>query len=124
MAGSSPVLAGLRGKCPACGRGALFSGYLRLAHRCAACREDFTIADAGDGPAVFVMFVVGALAVPLGFILDRRLHLPDWLALALTGAAVIVLSLALLPVFKGALFAMQWRHKAGEARAAPRTPDA
>ena len=93
----------------------MFSSYLRLRDHCPACGADFSAADAGDGPAVFVMLIVGAIVAPLLFILQFALHLPDWLSLTLTLIAAIVLCLALLPPFKATLFALQWKHKAGEA---------
>lgn len=113
-AAPSPWLAGLRLRCPACGEGEVFSGYLKFRDRCRACGADFRAADAGDGPAVFVILVVGAIAAPLLFILQIALKLPDWIALTITSLAVIGLSLALLPVFKATLFALQWKHKARE----------
>jgi uncharacterized protein (DUF983 family) len=114
----SPIVAGLRLKCPNCGVGAAFDSYLKFASRCAACGADFSIADAGDGPAVFVMFLVGAIVVPLAFVLQFALKWPGWAVLAAAGLATVVLSLWLLPRFKAVLFALQWRHKAGEARVA------
>ncbi|MGE0044967.1 MAG: DUF983 domain-containing protein [Hyphomonadaceae bacterium] len=116
MAASEPVIAGLRLRCPQCGKGPLFQSYLKFAERCGACGADFRIADAGDGPAVFVMFLVGAIVVPLAFVLDFGLHLPGWATLSITGLATIALSLFLLPRFKGVLFALQWKHKASEHR--------
>jgi len=113
----SPFLAGARMRCPHCGEGPVFESYLRFAPGCSVCGADFTIADAGDGPAVFVMFVVGALVVPFAFILSFGLHAPDWLMLLASAALAIGLSLALLPRFKAILFALQWRHKASEAGA-------
>jgi uncharacterized protein (DUF983 family) len=93
----------------------VFSGYLRLRERCSVCGADFRAADAGDGPAVFVILIVGAIVAPLLFILQFALHLPDWLSLTLTLLAAIALCLALLPPFKATLFALQWKHKAREA---------
>jgi uncharacterized protein (DUF983 family) len=110
-----PILTGLRLRCPQCGQGEVFQGYLRFRDHCRACAADFRAADAGDGPAVFVILVVGALVAPLLIILQFGLHLPDWMALALTMAAAVALCLALLPPFKSVLFAMQWKHKAREA---------
>lgn len=112
---ASPILFGLMLRCPRCGVGEVFSAYLRLRERCRACGADFKAADAGDGPAVFVILIVGALVAPLLFVLQFGLHLPDWVALALTFAAAIALSLTLLPPFKSLLFALQWKHKAREA---------
>ncbi|MDX2276339.1 MAG: DUF983 domain-containing protein [Hyphomonadaceae bacterium] len=107
-------MAGLRGRCPQCGRGSVFASYLKFADACPACGADFRSADAGDGPTVFVILIVGALVVPLLIILQFGLKLPDWLSLSLTFVATIALCLALLPIFKATLFALQWTHKARE----------
>jgi uncharacterized protein (DUF983 family) len=107
--------AALRMRCPQCGQGELFQSYLKLRDQCRVCSADFRAADAGDGPAVFVVLIVGAIVAPLLFILQFGLDLPGWLALTLTMIAAIVLCLAFLPVFKSVLFALQWKHKAREA---------
>ncbi len=112
----SALVAGLRLRCPQCGKGKLFSGYLKFADHCDECGANFAAADAGDGPAVFVMLIVGAIVVPLLLVLQFGLDLPSWLALTITGVASLALCLALLPPFKATLFAMQWKHKASEAR--------
>jgi uncharacterized protein (DUF983 family) len=96
----------------------VFSSYLRLRDNCPVCGADFASADAGDGPAVFVILIVGAIVAPLLFILQFAFHLPDWLSLTLTLFAAVVLCLALLPPFKATLFALQWKHKAREATGA------
>ena len=101
----SPFVAGLRLRCPQCGKGEVFEGYLKFRDHCRACGADFKSADAGDGPAVFVILIV----------LQFGLDLPGWLALGLTMAAAVALCLALLPPFKAVLFALQWKHKAREA---------
>lgn len=93
----------------------MFKSYLAIAERCGVCGESFASADAGDGPAVFVIFAAGLLVAPLLFILQFGFDLPGWLSITLTMAAAVALCLALLPVFKGVLFALQWKHKASEA---------
>ena len=93
----------------------MFQGYLKFRDHCRVCSSNFKAADAGDGPAVFVILVVGAIVAPLLIILQFGLKLPGWLALTLTMAAAIALCLALLPPFKSLLFALQWKHKAREA---------
>lgn len=110
----SAWVAGLRQRCPNCGKGALFQGYLRFSDRCAACGADFTAADAGDGPAVFVILAVGAIVAPLLIILQVGLDLPDTLAIGITLVAAVALCLLFLPPFKALLFAFQWKHKARE----------
>ena len=107
--------AGLQLRCPQCGQGEVFAGYLKFRDHCRACGADFKSADAGDGPAVFVILIVGAIVAPLLIILQYGFRLPDWLALAITMFAAIALCLALLPPFKATLFAFQWKHKAREA---------
>ena len=111
----SALAAGVQMRCPACGRGALFAGYLKFREKCPACGADFGAADAGDGPAVFIILIVGAIVTPLLIVLQFGLHLPSAVALGLTLAAAVALCLALLPVFKATLFALQWKHKASEA---------
>lgn len=110
------ALAGIRGRCMACGKGRLFAGYLRLADRCPACGADFSMADIGDGAAVLVILAVGALVVPVAFGVEIALHWPPWAAAVIAGALTILFSLLLLPVVKGVLFTMQWTHRAGEGR--------
>lgn len=115
VAMTRPAISGLRMRCPQCGEGKVFVGYLRFAERCAACGADFRAADAGDGPAVFVILIVGAVVAPLLIILQFGLDLPGWLALAITMTAALGLCLALLPPLKALLFALQWKHKARQA---------
>jgi uncharacterized protein (DUF983 family) len=116
MSTPSPLAAGLRQLCPNCGKAPVFSSYLRFCEVCPACGADFRIADAGDGPAVFVMFLVGALVVPFALVLQFGAKAPEWVVLTLALAAAIGLCLALLPPFKATMFALQWRHQAAEAR--------
>jgi uncharacterized protein (DUF983 family) len=110
------IRAGLAARCPKCGKGKLFDGYLKFAPRCNACGADFTMADTGDGAAVFVMFLVGAIVVPLAFVLQFSAHAPTWLTMAITIFAAIALSLGFLRPFKAVLFALQWAHKAEEGK--------
>lgn len=92
----------------------MFSGYLKFADRCTVCEADFSVADAGDGPAVFVIFVAGLIVAPLLFVLQFAVKLPGWLTLSITLAVAAALCVWMLPLFKGVLFALQWTHKARE----------
>jgi len=111
----SPWAAGLRLACPQCGEGPVFAGYLKFRDACSHCGANFRSADAGDGPAVFIILIVGALVTPLLIVLQFGLRLPGELALGITLVAAVALCLALLPPFKATLFALQWKHKASEA---------
>ena len=66
----SPFVAGLRCRCPQCGQGRLFDGYLTVSETCEACGTRLSEHDSGDGPAVFVIFILGALVVPLALTVE------------------------------------------------------
>ena len=112
----SPYAAGLAGKCPRCGEGALFDGFLKLAPRCAACGLDFAEGDSGDGPAVFVIFLSGFAAVGVLFLARYAFEAPMWASFLAGAAAAALSTFGLLRPFKATLIALQYRHRAGEAR--------
>jgi len=112
----SPYAAGFGGKCPRCGQGALFEGYLKLRPACEACSLDYAKADSGDGPAVFVIFIVGFIAVALAFIARFVWYAPIGLALLISGAFTVVAILLLLRPLKATMIALQYANKAAEGR--------
>lgn len=99
---------GLRLRCPRCGEGKLFRGYLKVADRCEACGLDYTYQRADDGPAYVVILIVGHL---VGFTLPVMF---EWmrdnpaLLAASVSALAITLSLLMLPRVKGGFVAFQW----------------
>jgi uncharacterized protein (DUF983 family) len=115
---ASTLVAGIMGRCPACGRGKMFSGYLTLAPRCNSCGLDYSFADAGDGPAVFVILVTGFIVVGAALYVEMMYAPPYWLHALLWGSLAILLPLVLLRSFKGVLIALQYKHKAQEGRLA------
>ena len=115
---ASTLAAGLAGRCPACGRGKLFSGYLALAPRCNGCGLDYSFAEAGDGPAVFVILVTGFIVVGAALFVEMAYAPPYWLHALIWGPLAILLPLLLLRSFKGVLIALQYKHKAEEGRLA------
>ena len=68
MTDVSPFAAGLRCRCPRCGRGALYRGYLDIVDRCAVCGLELAGKDSGDGPAVFLIWGTVILGVTLGLL--------------------------------------------------------
>lgn len=112
----SPYAAGLACKCPRCGQGKLFKGYLALGERCAACGLDYAKADPGDGPAVFVIFIVGFIAVALAFVLRFVFFAPIFVAFLISGGVAVALILAMIRPLKATMIALQYRHKAAEGR--------
>jgi uncharacterized protein (DUF983 family) len=109
-----PFATGLRGRCPRCGQGRLFDGFLRVAPRCRACGLDLAFADAADGPAVFVILFVGFAVAAAALIVEIGFMPPIWVHVLLWGPLVIVLSLGLLRPLKGVLIAVQYVNKAKE----------
>ena len=111
----SPFRAGLACKCPRCGRGPLYSGFLTVAERCSVCGLDLQKADSGDGPAVFIIFILGFLVVPLALLFEAKVAPPMWLHVAIWPALILGTSLGLLRPVKGVLIALQYRHKASDS---------
>jgi uncharacterized protein (DUF983 family) len=111
----NPVLAGLACRCPACGEGALFDGYLRVSKRCEGCGLDLAAADSGDGPAVFIVLVVGVVVCFSALFTEIAFHPPVWVHLVLWLPLAALLTALLLRPFKGVMLAMQFHHKASEA---------
>lgn len=113
------LLRGLRRRCPACGEGPMFDGYLKVRAACPACGEDLSHHRADDGPAYLTILIVGHLMAPLimwAFVAFR----PEPAVLASVFAAgCVALSLFLLPRLKGMIVAIQWAkrmHGFGAAR--------
>jgi uncharacterized protein (DUF983 family) len=110
----SPFRTGLTCRCPRCGEGRLFAGYLTLVPSCSVCRLDLRKADSGDGPAVFIILILGALAVGLLYLLQFVLGLPEWLTWLLLVATVLGGAVGLLRPAKGLMVALQYKNRAGE----------
>jgi len=111
-----PTATGMRGRCPRCGEGRLFEGFLSVAPRCQSCGLDFSFADSGDGPAVFIMMIVGFIVVGLALVVEFTLHPPYWLHAVLWIPLVLGLSIGLLRPLKGLMIAQQYRHRAESGR--------
>lgn len=118
----SPFGTGLACRCPRCGRGKLFQGILKVRERCPDCGLDLAWADAADGPAVFVIFIVGGIVTALALMVESWFSPPYWLHLVIWSPLILFGSLALLRPMKATLIALQYRHKAGDARHDPADP--
>ena len=116
----NPFVAGLTGRCPNCGDGDLFEGFIKVGARCEACSFDLRAADSGDGPAVFIIIIVGVIACFGILFTEFTIHLPIWANLLIWLPAAGVMTLALLRPLKGLMIAAQFHNKASEARNEPR----
>jgi len=111
-----PIGRGLRGRCPRCGEGKLFSGLVNLRSKCDRCGLDYSFADAGDGPAVFVILIGGALVVFAALITEVVYEPPYWVHAALWLPMILLVTLLPLRLIKGVLIALQYHHKAAPGR--------
>ena len=112
----SPIPTGLRGLCPRCGQGHMFQGFLRFKPSCEVCGQDFTAFDSADGPAFFVMSIVGFVVVAIALWLEIAYEPPFWLHALIAVSLSVSRSLLLVRPLKGALAALQFYHKAEQGR--------
>ena len=112
-----PILStGLRCRCPRCGRGRLLKGFLTVRPSCEICGLDFTFADSGDGPAFFVMSIVGIVIVGLAMWTEFTYEPPIWLHMTLWLPLTVLLSMIMVRPAKGLMVAVQYSNKAAEGR--------
>ena len=114
--GPSLLRVGLFAKCPQCGEGNLFKGFLDLDDGCNECGLDYGFADAGDGPAVFVMLIVGFICVGAALWVELTFGPPLWVHAVIWFPVILGLSLGLLRPLKALLIALQFKNKAGLGR--------
>lgn len=114
----SPIVAGLRCRCPRCGEGKIFDGFLALRERCDGCGFDLSAADTGDGPSFFASFIGGFALLAVGVWLQVAIDPAPWVyaVLVVVGGALIVASIR--PI-KGLLTALQFVNKAEQGRFEP-----
>jgi uncharacterized protein (DUF983 family) len=111
-----PIARGLAGRCPRCGKGKLFQGFLKLRPHCESCGLDYSFADAGDGPAVFVILLGGGVVVFAALITEAVYQPPYWLHAVLWLPLILIVTLVPLRLIKGLLIALQFHHQAAEGR--------
>jgi uncharacterized protein (DUF983 family) len=112
----SPLVAGLLGRCPRCGKGRLFQGFLALRPRCENCDLDFSFADSADGPAFFIMFFSGFIVAGSALAVEILYAPPYWVHAVLWVPLILITTLLPLRPLKGFLIALQYYHKAEESR--------
>ena len=114
----SPLAVAFAGNCPRCGARTLFNGWIRFADKCRGCGLDFTAFNVGDGPAAFLILIVGAILVIGAITVELEFEPPFWVHLIW-----IPLGLGLtvygLRFGKALLLAQEYRHRAREGRIVP-----
>jgi uncharacterized protein (DUF983 family) len=112
----SALKRGFARRCPRCGEGRMFSGYLTALESCPACGLAFEPLRADDTPAYFTIFIVGHLIV-IGLLeLEKHEHPDPWIQAAIWIPLTIVLTFGLLPFVKGAIMGAIYASHAGRQR--------
>ncbi len=106
---------GAMGRCPNCGKGKLFRGYLKPVDACAYCRESFAHIRADDGPPWLTILVVGHIVVALALIVESNANWPAWFSIALFSTLAVVLALLVLPRAKGIFIGVIWASRLAKA---------
>ncbi len=108
------VRTALTGTCPLCGEAPLFSGYLALVEQCARCAQPWRASDTGDGPAVFVIFIVGAVVGALALWTEMHFAPPVWVHMVMWLPLTVLLSAALLRFGKALLVGVLYHQRSGD----------
>ena len=116
------AMRGIACRCPRCGKGKLYAGFIDLRPNCEACGLDYAFIDAGDGPAIFIIMIAGAIVVGAALIVEVKYQPPFWLHAALWLPLILATTLLPLRSMKSLLIALQFHHKAAPGRLIDREP--
>jgi uncharacterized protein (DUF983 family) len=105
------MLRGFRRRCPHCGQGVLFDGYLKVRDHCPVCREEFHHHRADDGPAYLTILIVGHILAPMIHIIYSNFRPEPLVFASMLTVAAVAMSLFLLPRLKGLVVAIQWSRR-------------
>lgn len=106
--------AGIRLKCPSCGKGKIFSGLLTVRDHCQVCDFPLKEHEVGDGPAFFAMFLGCIVITFLALLVEAMFSPPLWVHAVLWTPLTVVSSIVALRSFKGFLMALQYRYRASD----------
>ena len=110
------ALRGLACRCPRCGQGKLYAGFLTLAPACDRCGLDYAFIETGDGPAIFIIMLAGGIVVAAALIVEVKYQPPYWLHAVLWLPLILATTLLPLRAMKSLLIALQFHHKAAPGR--------
>jgi uncharacterized protein (DUF983 family) len=112
----SPYSTGLRGRCPRCGQGHLFDGFLTVKPSCEVCGLDYGFADPADGPAFFVICFACVPSVVLAVWIEAFYQPPFWVHLLISLPFLLLTCILPLRPLKGWLVASQFFYKAAQGK--------
>ncbi len=107
---------GLRGRCPRCGEGAVFAGFLQVRPRCGRCGLDLAFADSADGPAVFVILFAGFVVAAAALVTEALYAPPLWVHALLWLPLAVAVCIGPLRPLKGLMIGLQYHFQAAEGR--------
>jgi uncharacterized protein (DUF983 family) len=116
------AMRGIACKCPRCGKGKLYAGFLDQRPTCEACGLNYAFIDSGDGPAIFIIMLAGAIVVGSALIVEVKYQPPYWVHAVLWLPLILATTLLPLRAMKSLLIALQYHHKAAEGRLIDRGP--
>lgn len=116
MKAPSTTEVALRGVCPRCGNKTLFAGIATFAPSCRGCGLDFQAFNVGDGPAAFLILIIGGLITGLAIAVELAAEPPFWVHILLWLPLTSLMVIGALRVAKAALLALEFRHRAREGR--------
>lgn len=111
-----PIDSAIQGACPRCGARTLFAGFVRFGDRCGGCGLDYGQFNVGDGPAAFLILIVGGLVTVLAVTLELKVSPPFWVHAVLWIPLTALLVFGSLRIAKGLLLALEYRNAAREGR--------
>lgn len=103
---------GLRGRCPRCGRAALFRAYLKQVDSCPECHEDWSVIRSDDAAPWLTILIVGHVMAPFMISMSKSGRYTPWEMGAIMVPVLIVLSLLILPRAKAVFMAAIWALRA------------
>ncbi|WP_105383338.1 DUF983 domain-containing protein [Neorhizobium alkalisoli] len=112
----SPYSTGIRGRCPRCGQGHLFNGFLTLKPSCEVCGLDYSFADPADGPAFFVICFACVPSVALAVWIEIMFQPAFWVHLLISLPVLVLTCVLPLRPLKGWLVNSQYFYKAEQGR--------
>lgn len=110
--------AAVAARCPRCENAPLYDGWIRFAPRCRACGLDYEAFNVGDGPAAFLILIIGGFVTALALVVHLKAHPPFWVHILLWGPLTVALVIACLRVSKAGLLILEYRNKAREGKLA------
>ncbi|MCE2509811.1 MAG: DUF983 domain-containing protein [Alphaproteobacteria bacterium] len=115
----SPIRASLAGRCPRCGKGKLFKGYLKVADRCSVCGLDLSGFENADGPSVFIILILGFVVVGLALVVEVAYMPPFWVHGLLWVPLVCGGVYFMLPPLKGGIIGIHYQYRPDQRDDAP-----